>query len=96
MSKYYLDRTRMDLEDDNELNLGDPDIIPRTKPLRWRTGPVPKELVVFYEWNLDTLGIVHGAGQGNKYGDIIDRSSIIGHEKARWLPLSEILALVEG
>ncbi len=92
MSKYYLDRTRIDLEDDNELNLGDPDIIPRTKPLRWRTGPIREDgRSKFLVRRIDCNGEI--------YYDLthFDPNVREGYDPAvAWLPLSEILALVEG
>jgi hypothetical protein len=78
---------------------------PINKPLRWRTGPVPKNLSpgteVFYKAFIDGIGEWCGVGYGIGEGMIEDRGSrgedgiLIEHGDYMWLPLSEILALVE-
>lgn len=71
--------------DDDNLELGEPDILPKVKPLRWRTGPVPREQVhdeffVRGKYEQDKYAILEGfqVGEGEKY-----------------IPLSEILERVE-
>ena len=66
----------------------------RTKPLRWRMGPVELFQEVYYELK-DNRG--HGLGTGKRRGGVWDgdyhfrRSDIL-----RWLPLADILDLIGG
>ena len=67
-----------------------------TKPLRWRTGPVPEDTKVLYRWFCDGLGLVYGVGIKHDKLEIADGMRVLPCEVARWLPLAEILALVEA
>ena len=64
------------------------------KPLRWRTGPVPEDMTVFFMYFWDGFGIDYDTGEGTNDGNISSNRNV-RWEDARWIPLSEILALVE-